>query len=166
MKINKMRLTLQPITDDDLGFLCDLYKTTREVEMSQVSWSAEEIDAFLSQQFNLQHSYYTAHFPNAKFDIIELDGKRIGRLYTDTGAKDIRVIDVALLPKYRNQGIGTHYMKGILAEAEANNMKVTLHVEYFNPALNLYLRLGFQQIEEYGSNAFMEWKPASFSQET
>lgn len=159
MNVTKRHLSLRPITDADRDFLCALYKTTREVEMAQVSWPSEEIDAFLTQQFHLQHSYYTAHFPDANFDIIELDGKAIGRFYFDKGSKDIRVIDIALLPKYRNKGIGTHYMKLIMAEAERERLNVTLHVEYFNPAKRLYERLGFEKIDEYGANEFMEWQP-------
>ena len=39
---------------------------------------------------------------------------------------------------------------------------VTIHVEYNNPALQLYQRLGFQKIGEFNSVYYLlEWKPAA-----
>jgi len=35
---------------------------------------------------------------------------------------------------------------------------VTIHVEAVNPAIRLYQRLGFKQIEDKGVYLLMEWK--------
>jgi hypothetical protein len=39
-----------------------------------------------------------------------------------------------------------------------------IHVEGFNPALRLYERLGFRQIEDKGVYLFMEWSGTDNSQ--
>ena len=38
-------------------------------------------------------------------------------------------------------------------------LPVRIHVEKFNPALRLYRRLGFTEIEDKGIYLFMEWQP-------
>ncbi|HAV35433.1 MAG TPA: GNAT family N-acetyltransferase, partial [Massilia sp.] len=88
--------------------------------------------------------------------------------YVLRGAAEIRVIDIALLAQYRGQGIGTTLLRSLLDEARRGARRVTIHVEENNPALALYLRLGFTQIETHGLYRLMAW-PASapvMSQET
>src|SRR3712207_7531251 len=57
------------------------------------------------QQFSAQSTHYAAHYPTAEFNIIELEGKPIGRLYVDRWPREIRIIDIALMDDYRNSGI-------------------------------------------------------------
>ena len=68
-------------------------------------------------------------------------------------------MDIALLPPYRNAGIGTAILRDILAEAAVAQKPVRIHVEKFNPALRLYERLGFAPIEDKGVYLFLEWSP-------
>ena len=56
------------------------------------------------------------------------------------------------------RGIGTTLLHGLQSEAAAAGKPLRLHVERFNPALRLYERLGFQQIEDRGVYLFMEWR--------
>ena len=39
-------------------------------------------------------------------------------------------------------------------------LPVRLHVEYNNPAMNLYQRFGFYCLEDKGVYKLMEWKPS------
>ena len=50
-----------------------------------------------------------------------------------------------------------------MAEGEASGLLVRIHVEENNPAMRLYLRLGFEKIEEQGIYHLMEWTPARAS---
>ena len=54
-------------------------------------------------------------------------------------------------------GIGTTLLHGLQSEATAAGKLLRIHVERFNPALRLYERLGFRQIDDRGVNLFMEW---------
>ena len=52
-------------------------------------------------------------------------------------------------------------LKGLLAEAAAAGKPLRIHVERFNPALRLYERLGFRQLDDRGVYLFMEWVDAA-----
>jgi ribosomal protein S18 acetylase RimI-like enzyme len=148
--MSQRKLSLRPITDDDLPFLNQLYHTTRDYEMDLLDWSEEQKEAFLTMQFEAQHQHYQVYYPDASFDIIELDGKPIGRLYLDLRQDEHRIVDIALLPKYRRIGIGTHFLKSVMDKAAEQRLPVTIHVEHNNPAMGLYLRHGFQKIDTNG----------------
>jgi ribosomal protein S18 acetylase RimI-like enzyme len=152
-------ITFRPITEGDMDFLARLYASTRWEELQQVPWSDEQRLAFLRQQFDAQHTYYMEHFVDAAFDLIVIDGKPAGRLYLDRREEEIRLIDIALLPKHRGQGIGGRLMADILKEGQDSGLRVRIHVEQNNPAMRLYQRLGFQKIEEQGVYHLMEWTP-------
>jgi GNAT superfamily N-acetyltransferase len=149
----------RPANDADQQFLCTLYASTRADEMSQVDWPEEQRDAFLQMQFNAQHRYYHEQFPAASYLVVERNGEAIGRIYLDRRSDELRLIDIALMPKARNQGLGKALLLDLLDEAQANGLPVRIHVERFNPARRLYLRLGFMQIEDQGIYQLMEWRP-------
>ncbi len=130
-----------------------------------VPWTEQEKADFLLFQFDAQHKYYMEHFPQAEFDLILLDDKPIGRLYIDRREDEIRLIDIALLPDHRGSGLGGAIMQDILAEGAAANLLVRIHVEENNPAMRLYLRLGFEKIEEQGVYHLMEWTPGTSPKE-
>jgi GNAT superfamily N-acetyltransferase len=152
-------LTLHPITTDDLPFLYQVYASTRSEELAQTDWTVEQKTAFLQQQFMAQHDYYQANYPGAQFQIIEQQGRPIGRLYVDRWADQTRIMDIALLPEHRGQGAGTQLMQALLDEGRRLNLPVTIHVERFNPALRWYERLGFQLAEDKGVYLFLKWTP-------
>src|SRR5436309_4435880 len=100
-------LALRPIRPEDGSFLYAVYASTRLEELAPLGWSAEQQAAFLTQQFNAQHQYYQANFSDAKFQVILLAGQQVGRLYVARQPDQILLIDIALLPEYRNAGIGS-----------------------------------------------------------
>lgn len=155
-------ISFRPIRPEDHDFLRRLYASTREEELAQVTeWSAEQKQAFLAQQFEAQHHHYQKYYPEASFDLV-LDGEEpIGRLYVSRWEREIRLVDVALVPAARGRGIGTALLRDLLAEGERTGKTVSIHVERFNPALRLYRRLGFREIEEKGPYYLMEWRPQS-----
>jgi ribosomal protein S18 acetylase RimI-like enzyme len=153
------KLKLRPIAQADQDFLYRLYASTREDEMAILGWGAAQKDAFLRMQFQAQHQFYQERFNRAEYHIILLDGEPIGRLYVDRRAAEIRIIDIALLTEYRNQGIGSIFLERILSEGEQTSLPVRIHVEQYNPALRLYYRLGFRKTGENGVYSLMEWLP-------
>jgi len=154
IKFRKMR-------PSDQRFLHRLYASTRADEMMQVPWSEEEKVQFLKMQFEAQHKFYTEQFTKADFLIVQLEGKSIGRIYLDHREDEIRLIDIALLPEHRGQGLGGKLMQDILAAGREVGKAVRIHVEQFNPAIHLYDRLGFQKIGDEGPYSLLEWTPES-----
>ena len=155
----EQQITLRPITPDDEPFLCRLYASTREDELAVLPWKPSKKEAFLTMQFNAQHTYYLKEFSKAEFFIIEQGKHPIGRLYVDHRADEIRIIDIALMPSHRNKGIGTTFLKSLLEEGQQTDLPVRIHVESNNPALRLYKRLGFQKVTENGVYFLMEKLP-------
>lgn len=148
--------TFRSIRPDDEPLLFQIYASTRQEELAPVPWTPAEKDAFLRMQFNAQHRYYQEQFPDASFQLVLLGGQPAGRLYLHRRENELNIIDIALLPAYRNAGLGTALLREVLAEADAVNKPVRIHVECFNPALRLYERLGFSRIADTGVYFLME----------
>ncbi len=152
-------ISFRPISDSDLPFLARLYASTRQDELAVTPWSEAEKASFLQTQFDAQHKFYLEQFPDAEFSLVLASGEPVGRLYIDRRDAEIRLIDIALLPEQRGRGLGTTLMRDVLAEGRQAGKPVRIHVERFNPALRLYERLGFENIEEQGPYYLMEWRP-------
>ena len=152
-------VTLRRMREEDEPFLFQVYASTRLEELAQVGWSEQQKQSFLEMQFHAQRRYYESEYPGAEFQIILAAGQPAGRLYVHRRANEIRIMDIALLPPYRRQGIGAHLLKEMLTEGGRSGRRVTIHVENFNPALQLYQRLGFRQIASNGVYQLLEWTP-------
>jgi ribosomal protein S18 acetylase RimI-like enzyme len=142
--------TLRAVRAEDRGFLQRVYASTRAEELALTGWDETQKQAFLAQQFEAQHHHYQTHYQGARFDLIVLDSEPIGRLYVARWKDEIRIMDIALLPAYRNGGIGSGLLRDLLEEAAATSRRLTIHVERYNPALRLYRRLGFEPVGETG----------------
>ena len=154
-------MVLRPASDADFPFLYALYASTRASEMALVDWTEQQKEEFLHMQFNAQHQFYHEHFASASFDVIEIDGSAVGRLYVDRREREIRIIDIALMPDQRGKGIGSELIRELIDEASASDRSVGIHVEHNNPALSLYRRLGFAHVHDEGVYYFMRWQQAS-----
>lgn len=171
---------LRPVEDRDLPFLAELYASTRREEVAQTPWSEEQKEAFLRWQFENQHWHYREYYPRCELLVIEEEGEPgegggaaapgagpsaapIGRLYVDRWQDQIRLVDISLLPEHRGRGLGTALLRELLAEGEARGLPVTIHVEFNNPALSLYRRLGFRHVDSNGIYYLMKWTPPNLS---
>jgi ribosomal protein S18 acetylase RimI-like enzyme len=125
-----------------------------------VPWDDEQKDAFLRMQFDAQDAWWQENYADASFDVILVEGEPAGRLYVHRGRSEIRIVDIALLPEHRGNGIGTQLLEGLLAEGDTGGKNVTIHVERMNPALRLYERLGFSVAEDKGVYLFLERPPS------
>ncbi len=143
-------VTLRPASDGDLEFLYRVYSSSRADEMAIVPWSDAQKGAFLRSQFELQHRHYHQHYPDARYDLVCEGGRTIGRYYVEPMKREIRIMDIALLPERRGRGIGTHLVQDVLDEAEQSRRFVSLHVEESNPAMRLYQRMGFAPVDDVG----------------
>jgi GNAT superfamily N-acetyltransferase len=100
---------------EDETFLIKLYVSTRETELAQMAWTEAQKADFLRWQFALQKLHYRAHFHDADFCIVEVEGCPIGRLCVHRGAHEIRLMDIALLPAWRRRGIGVALVQALLS---------------------------------------------------
>lgn len=138
------------MSEDDLPFMAVLYRSTRESELDRIAWSEAEKKAFIDMQFNAQHQHYRAHYPNALWLVVEQAGTAVGRLYLERWSEEHRIIDIALMPEARGQGIGEAILRDLIDEAGAAGKALSIHVEKENPAMRLYARLGFEKRQDKG----------------
>lgn len=148
--------------DADLPFLIQLFGSTR-TDLALVPWSRDEKDAFLIQQFGAQRKHYYHFYPKAAFDVIEQNGRPVGRLYLHEGPTRVNVMDIALMPGDRGNGLGTALMTAVQDYAASLGKGVILFVEPENPARRLYTRLGFRELGQDAMNVEMDWTPDDVS---
>ncbi len=153
-------LQLRPTLDADLSFLLSLYASTRAREFSTLNWTDEQKKFFIHSQFQLQHHYYQQQFHSAQFHVITANSQDVGRLYYCWENNDLRLIDIALLPEYQNQGFGGMLIRELMAQVSERNGSILLHVELTNPARNWYLQLGFIAGTDDCIYQKMEWSSA------
>ena len=154
--------SLRPETGADAEFLLTLYASTREIELQAAPWTEQQKRIFLADQFRLQQHHYRTHIPNCSFELIALREAAVGRLYLEPRRTQLYVVDIALMPARRGQGVGTAIMRALQVAASASGRGVGFMVEKFNPALRLYRRLGFTEVADHEVYIEMEWLPEVF----
>lgn len=149
---------LRAETPADEPFLERLYIDVRWQELLQTQWPEDVRVAFLRDQFRLQRLHYLKHYFDAEFGVLTVAGEEAGRLYLHHSPREVRIVDISLLSAFRSKGIGTALLKAVRQFAGEQRKIVSIHVEKFNPAQNLYRRLGFHEAGENGPYWLMEWQ--------
>jgi GNAT superfamily N-acetyltransferase len=154
------QITLRPATEADDGFIFDCYASTREQELAQVPWTAEQKESFVRMQYTAQKNHYPAESPRASHDVIYVDATPVGRIYLDRRQDALHILDITVLPQHRNHGTGALLLRRLLDEAGRAAKPVTIYVESFNPSVRFFERLGFRKDQEKGFHLLMKWQPA------
>lgn len=162
--ISDRKIGLRPVTGTDDEFVLSVYATTRAEELARVPWTAEQKDAFVRMQFEAQKRHYAAEYPRAAHEIICVEGVPVGRLYLSRNADGFHILDITVLPQYRNAGTGSFLLQELMREAAEAGKPVTIYVESFSPSLRLFSRLGFEKIEDLGLQFRLCWTPESSRQ--
>lgn len=150
---------LRPAHADDADFLFALFCGARDPEFALLPQPQRE--TLLRLQYQAQSGDYAERFPSAEHFIIEFCGQPAGRLLLNRDANELRVVDIAVVPEQRGQGIASAVLQSLMSEAEAACMPVRLSVWHDNPALALYRRLGFCVRAESATHLELEWRSAS-----
>ena len=151
-------IDLRPTRASDDTFLLALYESTRAVEMAQVPWPEEQKQAFLKGQFDAQRTDYSVRFPDAEHSIVVVDDEPIGRIWIDRSVKEIRLLDIAILPSGQNRGVGTALVEQLQRQATKAELPLRHSVHTTNrDALRFYQRLGFVVVEDFQTHMLMEW---------
>ena len=155
-------IALRAVQPGDEDFLLGVYAASRADEMALVDWDEAQKMAFLRSQFEAQAAQYHARFPDAEYSIILYKGRPVGRFWIGRTPEQIRLLDIAILPEFQNQGVGAALLKSLLAESEAAGVPLRHMVFKMNTAaLRFYERFGFSPIEDVGAYIHMEGRPAN-----
>ena len=154
-------LKFRVINQRDMVFLAGLYASTRTEEVASTGWGKKQTQLFLQQQFDAQHLHYQKQYPDADWLVVLKERKRIGRLYLERWPSQNRLIDIALLPEMKGKGLGVAMILDLMDEAKSAGKALSLHVEKFNPAKELYLGMEFDTIKDKGVYDLMAWPKGS-----
>lgn len=162
--LRRCGITLRAAAREDLPLLAGFYAQLRMPELLFQPWSLAEKQAFVDDQFRLQHRHFVGRFARADFWIVLHDGEPIGRLYLDRSGPDWRIVDILLAAARRGQGLGTQliaWVQQCAAAAGARGVALTVALDN-RRAHALYRRLGFGDADGGdGLHQPMRWRAPS-----
>jgi ribosomal protein S18 acetylase RimI-like enzyme len=140
-----LTVILRPVGDGDEAFMRALYATTRTAELDLLPAGMRA--TFADSQYGLQRRHYLAHHPGATWSVVELDGLAVGRFVVDRTVDPWLLVDIAIRPEHRDQGVGTVLLTALRDEATLMAKNVVLTVWSSNHAARkLYGRVGFEPL--------------------
>ena len=116
-----------------------------EIARYVLGWGKATDDGFAAVDQATQHSLGAVWIR-----LFESENRGYGYVDDDTPE-----LSIAILPGYRNQGLGTDLLNQMIAEAGKHYAGLSLSVSTDNPAKRLYERLGFEVIEQKGTSLTM-----------
>jgi len=122
------------------------------------------IQSVVEQQQTAQTLGYGHQFPNAVYYVIEKTGVSCGRLVVDVGEREVRLVDLALIPKAQGAGIGSTVLRALQDIVCKLNVPLALSVQRNNAqAISVYGQLGFKAVQEYCTDVVLTlmWFPDS-----
>jgi ribosomal protein S18 acetylase RimI-like enzyme len=134
-----------------------IYAESRSEELSTWGWGESEQETFLRMQYELRQRSYAMQAASAEHSVIVWNGAPVGHLILEWGERSIRIVNVALLADYRNQGIGSRLISSLQQNAAEAGKSIVLNVDAANRARRLYERLGFRPFGQSIPYTWMEW---------
>ena len=151
-----------PAGPDDTAALLDLFVRVRGHDLGAASWPEAIRDTTLRIQFEAQRRGHLERWPSAITSFLMRGAGRAGWITIDRSARGIHVVDVAVVPELRGQGVGTSALRALQDEAARDSRPITLNVLRSNlRAMRLYSRLGFEATGADELDLRLEWRPGS-----
>jgi len=150
---------------DEDGALFDLFRRVRGHDLGAGAWPEAIRLSTLTIQYNAQRRGYAEQCPSASTCFLTRGGERAGWAIVDRSGGAIHVVDIAVLPEVRGQGIATAALRALQDEAAREARAMTLSVHRDNAgAIRLYSRLGFKTASADDSYLYLEWRPFARAQ--
>lgn len=142
-------VTLRPAEQYDRGFAAELYLDSMRRHLTALGrWDEARAKARFRRVFSLEQSSVLCH-----------DGHDIGWMQISESRECVYVHQIHIIERFRNQGIGSSLIRGLLDRSKGTQKTATLNVIRGNPAIVLYLRLGFRIIDATEERLRMVWEP-------
>ncbi|PHV27644.1 GNAT family N-acetyltransferase [Janthinobacterium sp. BJB426] len=143
--------------DDDDGFAAALYSSTRD-DLHQMPAEPAVIEQLIAMQRRMQSHGYRQAYPHAVYLVLQHGTIPIGRLVLERQDQVLHLVDIAILPAAQGQGAGSAVLRGLQAQASAEQLHLHLAVNKSNTAARaLYQRLGFRLRGENDVQEQLEW---------
>jgi len=145
--------SLRQATENDLLFLfkvsTDAMKPVVEALSPDKEFDNESELAAYKDKFNPE-----------KVEVVQFEGKDVGRLRVVRSSESIYIGGVQILPAFQGNGIGGAIFKKLIEESKTTNIPIALEVHDVNKqAINFYIKLGFVSGEKVGNKIVMRYMP-------
>ncbi len=132
--------------------------TPRDAELLwHIQWTS--LGAYIAEVYGTsereQRCFFDEHFRVRDHQIIQVEGRDAGYLFTEVRGDHLYLGNLALLAPFRNREIGAEVVRHVVAQADALGLPVRLQVLRSNPARNFYVRQGFDQVGETSTHYLM-----------
>ena len=135
-------MDLRPECPGDTAFLRAVFDASRPLAAQLAHLPAALRETILRGQFQAQRAGLGAQYPQAQNLIIMVQGTPAGHLMFDDTGEATHIADIALLPGWRGQGIGTALLLSLARAAAPRGLALDVAEENI-AAQRLYARLGF-----------------------
>ena len=144
-----MRIKFSPVSLNDLQLLFELHSISMSEVVAQVfGWDEGRQKAMFCEKFKTMDHFW-----------ILLDEKPVGaiRLKEHPGLLEIRSLEI--YPQYQRQGIGTALIQHLIQRAHHEKINLFLRAFQINPAIHLFMRMGFKIYDENDTHFMMIYRP-------
>lgn len=156
------RLLFRNLEPGDERFRLQLFVTSREREFSALP---DEIRSRLAmQQYESYLSGIRASHPEAQHLVFSLPdaahpAPAAGMISLAECGDHLLVIDMAVLPHFRNRGIGALVLEAVMDMCRKTGQVMRGSVTPYNPARRLYARIGIKELDADHAYIPLEWHP-------
>ncbi|MBC3807160.1 GNAT family N-acetyltransferase [Undibacterium seohonense] len=141
-------LGIRPESPQDRMFLEQLYCESRE-DLYALATQPEIFQQLMQMQLTIHLQGLQQRYPQSQSWLITRNGQSIGRIVTDMGQNDLRLVDLAISVTARSQGIAQQILRAMQNFADHHHLSISLSVMCSNHrAVDLYKKCGFKQISE------------------
>ena len=123
----------------------------RATSLEDIEWLEPFYESIMKPYVELTHEWdstkFREHFDPKIIKIIQADGIDIGMLKVEEREDCIYLGDIQIDSGYRGKGIGTKLIKTVIRSGNLAKKPIRLRVLKGNPARELYVRLGFKEIQ-------------------
>jgi len=136
-------------SSNDINWLYDLFKTTLK-EYIDATWGWDEV---------FQQEAFLANLPGENFSILESDGEPVAAYYLENREDHLWLELLLVVPEKQLEGHGQFLLRVVQTQAMQANKPLRLNVLKVNPALDFYLKQGFEVVAEDEHRFKLDWLP-------
>jgi ribosomal protein S18 acetylase RimI-like enzyme len=127
------RIQFRPACAQDLEYCKRLY-------FAEMQWIIDQ----LKLDRNAQAASFERQWDQTQVRILMVDACDVGWMQSVSREGEVFLAQIIVDAPFQRRGIGTETMSHLIAEAASAGQAVCLDVVKINPALRLYVRLGFR----------------------
>jgi hypothetical protein len=122
-----MTVQTRPVNRHDTPFLIELLRADRAAEMAATSWTLDQKQTFINEQFRFQRASYAERYTELGHSIITQQGTPVGRFWFSRKDQDWRLVDLLLLPPHRDLGHEETVLRPFLQDADTAGQRIFAH---------------------------------------